>query len=65
MHDKLSRVECEIADTLWCLQWRCEKYQESLMAKLELSDDIKIYHLCENWISLNQFLIGWVFPAIR
>ena len=68
VQDKLSKIECEVSDSFWCLQWRCEKYQEHQMSKLDVSqqdENIDIYYLCKNWISLSQFFIEWLLPAIR
>ena len=68
VQDKLSKIECEFSDSFRCLQWRCEKYQENQMSKLDASqqkENIDIYYFCKNWISLNQFLIEWMLPAIR
>ena len=38
------------------------------MSKLEDSQqkgNMNIYYLCKNWISLSQFFIEWLLPAIR
>ena len=62
--DKFSKIECENSDSLWCLQFRCQKYHEHKMSKLGVND-INPSHLCDNWISLNLFLLEWFIPAMR
>ena len=65
VHDKASKFECEVANTLWCLEWRCGIYQQHLMAKHGLEENERAFHLCESWIALNKFLAEWFLPAIR
>ena len=62
--DKLTKIECDYSDSLFCLLFRCSKYHEHKMSKLGITD-INPGHLCDNWISLSLFLLEWFIPAMR